>query len=116
MNNTEELLAGYRDRLAQLSARTARAKEDLARAEATVTSPDGVVTVTVNPAGTLLGLVLSDRTANLSRTDLAAAIMSTARVAQNRAARQAAEAIGPLVGEHSEAMQMVRDRLDGARR
>jgi DNA-binding protein YbaB len=116
VNNPHELLAGYRDRLAQLGARSARAHEDLAHAEATATSPDGVVTVTVDPAGALRSLVLSDRSADLTRTDLAAAIMATARIAQNRAARRAVEAIAPLVGEHSEAMRLMRDRTGGPTR
>lgn len=110
MNNAEEWLAGYRDRLTQLGARTARAQQDLARAEATVTSPDGLVTITVNPAGALRGLVLSDRTAGMSRTELAAAVLATARIAQDRAARLAAEAMAPVLGEAAtgEVMRLVR--------
>jgi hypothetical protein len=116
VNNPQEWLAGYRDRLDQLGARTARAQEALAHAEATATSPDGVVTATVDPAGALRALVLSERSANLSRTDLAAAIVATARIAQNRAARQAADAVAPLLDEHSEAMRLMRDRVDGGTR
>ncbi|HZG92334.1 MAG TPA: YbaB/EbfC family nucleoid-associated protein, partial [Pseudonocardia sp.] len=95
--NGEEWLAGYRDRLTDLRARTARAQDALARAEATVTSPDGAVTVTVGPTGALRGLVLAERTAGLSRTQLAAAVLATARTAQDRAAREAVDAAAPLL-------------------
>jgi DNA-binding protein YbaB len=114
--NAEHWLAGYRDRLAQLQARTLRAQDELAAAEATVTSPDGAVTVTVNPAGALRGLVLAERTATMSRSTLAAAVLATAQQAQGRAARVAMDAMAPVLGEDSEAMRILRSHFPGAER
>jgi DNA-binding protein YbaB len=109
--NGEEWLAGYRDRLAALRARTERAQDALAHAEATVTSPDGAVTVTVNPAGALQHLALSERTTGMTRVQLAAAVLATARAAQEEAARRALAAVSPLLGDDSEAMKVLRGNL-----
>ncbi len=109
--NGEEWLAGYRDRLTDLQARTARAQDALARAEATVTSPDGAVTVTVGPTGALRGLVLAERAAGLSRAQLAATVLATARTAQDRAAREAMDAAAPLLGGDARTAQALRAYL-----
>src|SRR3954466_3937456 len=102
--NGEEWLAGYRDRLAALRARTERAQDALAHAEATVTSSDGAVTVTVNPAGALQRLVLSERTTVMTRVQLAAVVLATARTAHHEAAQRAMAAVAPMLGgEGSEA-------------
>jgi DNA-binding protein YbaB len=114
--NAEQWLAGYRDRLTELQARTLRAQDALAAAEATVTSPDGAVTVTVNPAGALRALVLSERTATMTRTALAAAVLATAQTAQGRAASAAMAAVAPLLGQDSEAMSVLRSHFPRAER
>jgi DNA-binding protein YbaB len=113
--NGEEWLAGYRDRLAALRARTERAQDALAHAEATVTSPDGAITVTVNPAGALQRLVLSERSTGMTRVQLAAAVLATARTAQQEAAERAMAAVAPVLGEGSEAMRALRSNLGAAR-
>ena len=114
--NAQTWVADYRDRLSDMRARAEHAQEALAAAEATVTSPDGAVTVTVNPAGALRKLVLAERTAAMTRTALAAAILATAQTAQARASRVAMDAMVPLLGENSEAMRMLRSHLPEAAR
>ncbi len=111
----EQWLASYRERLGTLGMRAAQARDALAGVEATASSRDGAVTVTVDPAGALQRLVLGERSAELSRVQLAAAVLATAREAQGEAARRAAEAVAPLLGEDSEAMRVVRAHLGGAR-
>lgn len=106
--NAEEWLAGYRTRLTDLEARAGRAQDALAHAEATATSPDGAVTVTVDPAGGLRALVLSDRTSQMTRTQLAAAIVATAGTARRDAAAEAVAAMAPLLGDSSRAMDLLR--------
>lgn len=54
----------------------------------------------------------------MTRVQLAAAVLATARQAQGEAARQATEAVAPLVGDDAEAMRMLRSHLpveDGTR-
>jgi DNA-binding protein YbaB len=109
--DAQEWMAGYRDRLTELEARAERAQDALARAEATATSPDGAVTVTVDPAGGLRALVLSDRSTRMSRTELAAAIVATAGSARREAAAAAAAAMAPLLGDRSEAMRLLRAQV-----
>ncbi|MCO1657470.1 YbaB/EbfC family nucleoid-associated protein [Pseudonocardia humida] len=106
--DAEEWLVGYRARLAELEARAGRAQDALARAEATATSPDGAVTVTVDPAGGLRALVLSDRATQMGRTQLAATIVATAGTARRDAAAEAIAAMSPLLGDDSRAMRLLR--------
>ncbi|MGI9001886.1 MAG: YbaB/EbfC family nucleoid-associated protein [Pseudonocardia sp.] len=109
--DAEQWLAAYRERLTEIGARAARAREELAGVEATASSRDGAVTVTVNPAGALRRLVLSERSEALTRTQLAAAVLATAAQAQGAAARQATAAVAPLIGEDSETMRLLRTHL-----
>jgi DNA-binding protein YbaB len=111
-------LASYQERLRNIGARAAKARQALVGVEATASSRDGAVTVTVNPAGALQRLVLSERTEAMTRVQLAAAVLATAREAQGRAAREATEAVAPLIGTDSAAMRVLREHLpvaDGAR-
>ncbi|MCW2721223.1 YbaB/EbfC family nucleoid-associated protein [Pseudonocardia sp.] len=107
----ERWLASYRGRLSEIGARAARAQDALACVRATASSRDGAVTVTVDPAGALQGLVLSEHSAGLSRAQLATAVLATAREAHAAAARQAHAAVAPLIGEDSEAMRVLRSQL-----
>lgn len=107
----DEWLASYRGRLADVAARAARAGAALAGIEGTASSRDGAVTATVGPAGALLRLVLSERSADLTRAQLAAAVVATARDAHGEAARRATVAVEPLVGEQSAALRVLRDDL-----
>jgi DNA-binding protein YbaB len=111
-------LAEYQERLREIGARAERAQREIASVEATATSRDGAVTVTVNSTGALQRLVLSERTEAVTRVQLAAAVLATARQAQEDAARQAVAAVAPLIGSDSEAMRVLRSHLpvaDGAR-
>ncbi len=106
-----EWLASYQRRLREIGERTERVRRELGAVSATATSPDGAVTVTVTPAGALQELVLSERAEGMSRAQLAAAVLATARAAQGDAARRATEAVVPLVGEPGAAMAVLRSHL-----
>ncbi|WP_232666228.1 YbaB/EbfC family nucleoid-associated protein [Pseudonocardia sp. TRM90224] len=107
----EEWLAGYRTKLADVRARTEQAQRALAEVEATATSRDGAISVTVGPAGALTALVLGERSESMSRTQLAAAVLGAARRAQAEAARMAAAAVAPVIGQDSEAMRVIEAQL-----
>jgi len=107
----QQWLASYRGRLTEIGARAARAEQALAGVVDTASSRDGAVTVTVNPSGTLQRLVLGERSEHMSRAQLAAAVLATAREAHAEAARLATDAVAPLVGEGSEAMRTLRRHL-----
>lgn len=101
----------YRRRLDEIGRRAATAQAALAELTATATSRDGAVTVTVAPSGALQRLALGERAEALSRVQLAEAVLATARAAHADAAARAAEAVAPLVGERSAAMDFLRSQL-----
>lgn len=101
-------LDSYRHRLTDLQARADRAQAALAGVEGTAASPDGTVTVTVVPGGALRRVVLSERSEELSRVQLAALVVETAARAQAEADRRVNEAVAPLIGNDSEAMRVIR--------
>lgn len=94
----EQWLAAYRERLAGIGRRAARAREALARVEGTATSRDGAVVATVDEAGALRRLVLTERADDLDRAQLAAVVVATVQQAGAAAAQQAAAALEPLLG------------------
>jgi DNA-binding protein YbaB len=106
-------LASYQERLQEFGARAAQAQKAVADASATVTSRDGAVTVTVDPAGALHRLVLSERTEAMTRVQLAAAVVATANEARAEAAHRAAAAVSPLIGP--DAARMLRSYLPAQR-
>jgi DNA-binding protein YbaB len=110
----DQWLASYREQLQEFGARATQAQRALARVSATATSRDGAVTVTVDPTGALQRLVLSERTATMTRVQLAAAVVATAREARAEAARRATAAVAPLIGP--ETTEILRSHLpDGER-
>jgi hypothetical protein len=106
-----EWLAGYQDRLQNLRVRAVQAERALATVAGTATSRDGAVTVTVDQAGALQHLELTEHAEVLSRKELAATVLDTARQARREAAAQAEAALAPVFGESSAAMEMFRTRL-----
>jgi DNA-binding protein YbaB len=106
-------LAHYRRRAAEIGARARSAQNALADVEGTAESRDGAVAVTVTPSGALRGLVLSERSTRMSRTELAATVLATAREAQAEAARRTEAALAPLIGDDTEAMRVLRSHLAG---
>jgi DNA-binding protein YbaB len=106
----EQRLASYRHRVDEIERRASAARQSLATVAETATSSDGAVTLTVSPAGALLGLSIGPRAEELTRAQLAAAIVATAQRAR-AAARQAAEVMRPLLGDGSAAMRLVRSQL-----
>lgn len=109
----EQWLVSYQERLQEFGARAAQAQKELAGVSATVTSRDGAVTVTVDPAGAVQRLVLSERTDTMTRVQLAAAVVATAHEARAEAAREAAAAVSPLIGP--EATRMLQSYLPAER-
>jgi DNA-binding protein YbaB len=106
-----EWLAGYQNRLQEVRARAARAERELAAVTGTATSRDGAVIVTVDQAGALQHLELTEHAEVLPRRQLADTVVDTARRAREEAARQAEAALVPVFGERSAAMEMLRSHL-----
>ncbi|MCW0213525.1 MAG: YbaB/EbfC family nucleoid-associated protein [Pseudonocardia sp.] len=74
----EAWLADYRRRVEGIRARAERARSRLEGLTATASSPDGAVTATVGPGGTLTGLAFGPAAEGLSRARLAALVLAAA--------------------------------------
>lgn len=74
---------------------------------ATESSPDGMVTVTVNASGAISNLQLSDQIRNHSGADVAGQIMACMQRAQGRLAAQVAEAMQATIGDDQSTIDTV---------
>ncbi|MFD1149771.1 YbaB/EbfC family nucleoid-associated protein [Saccharothrix hoggarensis] len=106
----QQWLDNFEAKLADLQRKSADLQENFENSQATASSPDGAVTVTVGPNGGLLDIRLGHRATELGSARLTALIMQTVRVAQKQAARNVMAAFEPL-GEGTEAMRMVSDAI-----
>lgn len=106
-----EVIADYQHRAALLGARAREVQAQIAAIRGVDTSSDGAVTVTVNVQGALEALSFGPAAQSLSLTELGQVIVAASRKARARAARQAAQAVEPLVGANSAAMQELRERI-----
>jgi len=102
----DEWLTRFNATIADVKAKTEAFQQNLEAAGATETSPDGSLSVTVAPNGSLTNLRIDESAWRGSGAELAGKIMHLARKAQRAAAVNVAEAFAPL-GADSEAMHMV---------
>ncbi|ONF71490.1 YbaB/EbfC family nucleoid-associated protein [Amycolatopsis keratiniphila] len=98
-------------RSAALLAKAEQAKADLENNVVTLSSPDRLVTVTVNPGGGLTSLSLSPQAQERPPAQLASLIMSTYRKATTRAADRTLEIMAGLTGQDSEAVDFIKSTL-----
>jgi DNA-binding protein YbaB len=106
----QQWLDNFEAKLADLQRKSADLQENFENSQATASSPDGAVTITVGPNGGLLNIQLGHRATELGSARLTALIMQTAKVAQKQAAQKVMAAFEPL-GEGTEAMRMVSDAI-----
>jgi DNA-binding protein YbaB len=103
----EEWLAKFNATIEEVKAKTEAFQQDLEQAGATERSPDGSLSVTVAPNGSLTNLQIDESAWKGSGAELAGKIMQLARKAQRAAAVNVAEAFAPLGSPDSEALHMI---------
>jgi DNA-binding protein YbaB len=103
---TEEL-DRWAAEVAAKSVRYQRMQREVADVTVTASSPDGLVTVTVNAAGVLTDLRFTDRAAELAGSRLAALVLATMRRAQARITDRVAEVLRSTVGDDAVAVDAV---------
>lgn len=103
----DEWLAKFNATIADVKAKTEAFQRDLERSGATETSPDGSLSVSVAPNGSLTNLRIDESAWRGSGAELAGKIMHLARKAQRTAALNVAEAFAPLGGPDSESLRMI---------
>lgn len=106
MPTPEEWLAKFNATIADVKAKTETFQRELEQSGATESTPDGTLSVTVAPNGSLTELRIDDDAWRGSGAELANKILRLARKAQRAAAVHVAEAFAPL-GADSEAMHMI---------
>lgn len=98
-DEVEQLLADYRNSRAQLAA----VHRTLLSITESASSPDGLVTATVNSSGVLCALAVAEDAYRRYRpAELADAIVRASRRAAVRAAERAREALAPVLPPHAE--------------
>jgi len=109
----------HRDEVAQLMADYRRGREQLASVQQalraiaqSMTSADGLVTATVDSAGTLVALRLSDEAYRLRPTDLADVIVHTTRAAAVAAGERARQAMAPVLPADADPEALLTGRAD----
>jgi hypothetical protein len=102
------MLAEYRARVAGIAERAQAARTQIAAVRGTETSSDGAVTVSVNASGALEDLSFGSAADSVPLSELATTILRTSRKARIRAATAGADALAPLIGANSAAMDQVR--------
>jgi DNA-binding protein YbaB len=107
MPTPDEWLTKFNATIADVKAKTEAFQHDLERSGATETAPDGSLSVTVAPNGSLTNLHIDESAWRGSGSELAGKIMHLARKAQRAAAVNVAEAFAPLGGPDSEALHMI---------
>jgi DNA-binding protein YbaB len=100
-------------KIADLSVKTARLRDDMAHSSATVLSKDHAVQVTIAPTGALQSIELTDRAAGMSPQRLQASIMEAVAKGQRAASEKMVEAFAPL-GAGTESMNLVLSYLPPA--
>lgn len=107
----EEYLRTQAARYAQLREDAERVKQQLAESRATVSSPNGAVTVTVASGGVMQSIRFGPRAENLPLSQLSSAIMVAYGKACREAAQQGVAIMSQLVGEDSPTLQLMRDAI-----
>jgi DNA-binding protein YbaB len=86
----ETMLRALRDKARQLETDAARIRDELAASSASVSSPDGAVTVTLSPTGALQDITFGAKAANHKPEALGPLVMRTVEAARQAVATRVA--------------------------
>ena len=107
----EQYLEQQAQRYAKMREDAERVKQQLAESTATVTSPNGSVTVTVGSGGVMRSLRFGQRAEGLPLAQLSASIVAAYGKACRQAAEQGVEIVSELVGPDSPTLQLMRNAI-----
>ncbi|WP_433265179.1 YbaB/EbfC family nucleoid-associated protein [Actinosynnema sp. CS-041913] len=94
----ERMIADLEARAEDLARRSEEMQQQIQQTAATLRSPDGAVTVTVAPNGSLQHIDFSPRAVDFSHVQLGQVVMATVQRAQAQAAQQVAAIVEPQFG------------------
>jgi DNA-binding protein YbaB len=107
----DELIAKLEGQAGEKIKKYRQLRTDLADMEATVTSDDETVTVTVLPGGAVKSIKLSVRAMRKSNGELESLLVETIQRAAAQVASQMAERVQDAVGDTFDVVSMVNARL-----
>ncbi|VVJ15727.1 Uncharacterised protein [Amycolatopsis camponoti] len=107
----DDPLAAFTVELEEIRAKAAEAQERLRSAVATVQAPDGAVSVTVGPSGVLQELRFGPRAYERPPQALSSLVMQLIGRAQQKVSAQVADAFSGMVGENSDARELLDEFL-----
>ncbi|MGW5646149.1 YbaB/EbfC family nucleoid-associated protein [Saccharopolyspora sp. NPDC003752] len=111
-DGARERLAAWKGRIDKLAADTQTMSDRLQQARATASDPNGLVEVTIDSTGALVGLQLTSRIQRVAPDVVAQAIMATLGAAKNKLADQSQEIIADTVGTESPAARAIADSVE----
>lgn len=114
MTDPDHLLRQYEGKLAEAQRKSEAIRETMAGLRVTERSADGQITVTVNDAGNLVDLHLGSALQRKDGQAVAQEVLRVVQAAQSRVAATVQQAMTPLLGGDSQAMDFMVDRLRSA--
>ncbi|QGK71311.1 YbaB/EbfC family DNA-binding protein [Allosaccharopolyspora coralli] len=103
----DAMLAGWRQQIDQ-KMQQAQQLQDAAKAvQVSQTSRDGVVTVTVDHTGNLVGLDLADAVLRKRPAEISGEVLDTLRQAQSKLAERMRDVMQPVTGDDSDTLEAV---------
>lgn len=106
----DQWLAQYGEKIEQAKRNAAQAETQLGSVGGSATSPDGLITVTVNASGALTDLILRPQLRGEDPERISGAIMTAVAQAQRAAAGRVVEIMTEFVGD-SPALEFVKAKM-----
>ncbi|MFD0203519.1 MULTISPECIES: YbaB/EbfC family nucleoid-associated protein [Saccharothrix] len=106
----DQWLAQYGEKIEQAKRNAAQAESQLGGVGGSATSPDGLITVTVNASGALTDLILRPQLRGEDPERISGAIMTAVAQAQRAAAGRVVEIMTEFVGD-SPALEFVKAKM-----
>ncbi|WP_033443357.1 YbaB/EbfC family nucleoid-associated protein [Saccharothrix sp. NRRL B-16314] len=106
----DQWLAQYGEKIEQAKRNAAQAESQLGGVGGSATSPDGLITVSVNAAGALTDLILRPQLRGEDPERISGAILTAVAQAQRAAAGKVVEIMTEFVGE-SPALEFVKSKM-----
>ena len=106
----DQWLAQYGQKIDQAKQNAAQAETQLGGVGGSATSPDGLITVTVNAAGALENLILRPGVRDMDPERIAGAVLAASTQAQRSAAGRVVEIMNEFIGD-SPALDFVKAQM-----
>lgn len=111
-DGAREHLAAWKGRIDKMARDTEAMRQQLQDLRVTASDPNGLVEVSVDSTGTLVGLRLTERISRVAPDVVAQTIMTTLGKARNMLADQSKEIIADTVGTESAAARAIAESVD----